>query len=66
MGIFGPKTPFSSLCKGEWKWGFLDPETLFSRKWGFGLLSGVGGIPTHVSRSAVLSGKFDLARSNMN
>ena len=25
--------------------GFLDPEILFSRKWGFGALSGVGGIP---------------------
>ena len=24
--------------------GFLDPETLFSRKWRFGPLSGVGGI----------------------
>ena len=44
MGIFGPKTPFSSLCKGDGKWGFSDPETLFSRKWGFGALSGVGGI----------------------
>ena len=44
LGIFGPKTPFSSLCKDEGKWGFLDPETLFSRKWGFGPLS--GGIPT--------------------
>ena len=48
MGIFGPKTPFSGLCKGEGKWGFLDPETLFSRKWGFGPLSGVGGIPIQV------------------
>ena len=27
-------------------WGFSDPETLFSRKWGFGPLSRVGGIPT--------------------
>ena len=26
MGIFGPKTPFSNLCKGEGKRGFLDPR----------------------------------------
>ena len=44
MEIFGPKTPFSSLFKGDGKWGFLDPETLFSRKCGFGPLSEVGGI----------------------
>ena len=25
--------------------GVLDAETLFSRKWGFGALPGVGGIP---------------------
>ena len=35
-----------SLFLDEGKWGLLDPETLFSRKWGFGGLSGVGGIPT--------------------
>ena len=29
--------------------GVLDPETLFSRKWGFGPLSGVGGIPSQMS-----------------
>ena len=45
-GIFCPKTPFSSPCEGGGKWGFLDPETLFSRKWGFGALSGVRGIAT--------------------
>ena len=28
---------------GEGKRGVLDPETLFSGKWGFGALSGVGG-----------------------
>ena len=32
--------------------GFLDPETLFSRKWGFGALSGVGGIATRVALSS--------------
>ena len=32
----------NSLLRPEGKWGFLDPETLFSRKWAFGLLSGVG------------------------
>ena len=36
----------NSLFQFVWKWGFLDPETLFSRKWGFGLPSGVGGIQT--------------------
>ena len=38
----------NSLFQNEGKWGFLDPETLFSGKWGFGRLSGVGrvgGIP---------------------
>ena len=29
--------------------GFLDPEALFFRKWGFGALSGVGGIPTQAN-----------------
>ena len=57
MGILGPKTPFSSLCKGDGKWGFLDPETLFSRKWGFGPLSGVGGIPT---QAIIASGDNEL------
>ena len=36
----------NSLFQNEGKWEFLDPETLFSRKWGFRPLSGVGGIPT--------------------
>ena len=47
MGIFWQKTPFFRSCEGEGKWGSLDPETLFSRKWGFGALSGVGGIPSY-------------------
>ena len=33
----------NSLFQAEGKWGFLDPKTLFSRKWGFGALSGVRG-----------------------
>ena len=35
----------NSLFHDERTWGLLDPENLFSRKWGFGLLSGVRGIP---------------------
>ena len=38
-GIFDRKLPFP----GQGKRRFLDPETLFSRKWGFGTLSGIGG-----------------------
>ena len=41
-GFLDRKLPFSNLCEGEGKWWFLDPKTLFSRKWGFGPLSGVG------------------------
>ena len=48
-GIFDRKLPFPG-------WGemgvFLDPETLFSRKWGFGPLSGVRGIPTRNPKNA--------------
>ena len=33
--------------------GFLEPETLVSRKWGFGPLSGVGGIPMFVAVAVV-------------
>ena len=44
---FLTENSFSTSCEGEGKLGFSDPETLFSRKkWGFGALSGVGGIPT--------------------
>ena len=39
MGILGPKASFSSVCKGDGKWGFWNPETLFSRKCGFGPLT---------------------------
>ena len=56
--VFGPKLPIfyvfplekkgaflteNSLFPSFW---FLDSETLFSRKWGFGPLSGAGGIPS--------------------
>ena len=39
-GFFDRKLPFP----GRMRASGLDPETLFSRKWGFGALSGVGGI----------------------
>ena len=42
----------NSLFQAEGKWGFLDPETLFFKKWGFGALSEVGGIPTHGGKDA--------------
>ena len=63
MGIFGPKTPFSSLCKVEGKWGFLDPETLFSRKWGFGPCLGSGESqtltpPSEISKPPVQTRSF--------
>ena len=32
--------------------GVFGPETLFSRKWGFGALSGVGGIASSVLQIA--------------
>ena len=38
----------NSLFQNEGKWEFLDPETLFSRKWGFAPLSGVRGMPRFV------------------
>ena len=66
MGIFGPRTPFSGLCKGEGKWGFLDPETLFSRKWGFGPLSGVGGIPSTVTQKALTVSKEKLPSTTVS
>ena len=40
------KLRFPASVGGEGKGGFLDPEILFFKKWGFGALSGVGGIPT--------------------
>ena len=41
----------NSLFQNEGKWGHRTPVTLFSRKWGFGPLSGVGGIPMQRSGS---------------
>ena len=42
-GFFDRKLPFPASVRATGN-GFWDPETLFSRKWGFGPLSGVGGI----------------------
>ena len=44
MGIFDRKLPFPASARATGK-GFWDPKTLFSRKWGFGPPSGVGGNP---------------------
>ena len=39
----------SPLGKGEVKWRCLEPQTLFSRKWRLGPLSGVRGLPIFVA-----------------
>ena len=46
-----PGFPESGPCRGRGglqKWGLLHRKALFSRKWGFGPLSEVGGIPRGV------------------
>ena len=42
MGIFGPKTPFSSLLRGEAKWGFFGPRNPLFQEMG---IRAPGGIP---------------------
>ena len=66
QGSFLSKIPFSTRehremfifdrsYEGEGKWGFLDPE-IFSRKWRFGALSGVGGIAKESPKKSVSGG----------
>ena len=47
-----------SHFQDEGKRGFWDPETLFSRIWGFGPLSGVGGIPNVAAILSLASGEL--------
>ena len=54
----------NSLFRDEGKWGFLDPDTLFSRKWGFG--ESQGGPGDSQGQGSLETRCFRERRRNMN